>query len=447
MDELIKKLTELRQKAADARAKLTKAVMADDKAGFEAADAEVKALEGSLGMVERAIELEKASAQVVQQDAELADVVVQRSTVPAQPKKPTEKGLTFARTVKSIMAMKGNLPSALEFLEKNYGPEGQEITKLFGTKSLVASTATAGGIFVPEQISADFIELLRTQSVIRRAGARPVPMPNGNLTIGGQTGGVAGGYIGETENIGVEEPTFGEMKLSARKLSVLIPISNDLLRFANPGVDQMVRDDLLRGFATHEDQAFLRSPGTAATPKGLRYQVAAGNIIAANATVNVNNITADLGRIMTKLLAANVTMNNPVWLMAPAVVNYLKNLRTTQENYAFPEVAASFNAGNGGPNFMLNGVPGFMTNNIPTNLGGGGDETEVYLVEASEMIIGESMGLVIDTSESASFTQNGTTYSAYQRDMTLMRGITQHDFGIRHAVSGAVLTGVKWFTA
>ena len=63
------------------------------------------------------------------------------------------------------------------------------------------------------------------------------------------------------------------------------------------------------------------------------------------------------------------------------------------------------------------------------------------------MVIGESMNLSVAISMDATYTDpaTGTPVSAFQRDLTLIRIITENDFGPRHAEAIAVLDGVTWY--
>ena len=54
------------------------------------------------------------------------------------------------------------------------------------------------------------------------------------------------------------------------------------------------------------------------------------------------------------------------------------------------------------------------------------------------------MNLTIDTSSEASY-WDGTAYqSAYSKDLTLMRVISEHDLGCRHVESIVKIEAVKW---
>ena len=336
-----------------------------------------------------------------------------------------DKGLQVARMVRALAATKGDPERAAVYAKKNF--DDDEIVK-----ALEVSTPQAGGYIVPEQYSAEIIELLRPQTVVRRMGAVTVPMPTGTLNIPTLAGGGSASYIGENTDIPKTQPSFGTVQLTWKKLAAIVPISNDLLRFSSPAADMIVRDDLVAAMAQREDAAFIRDDGENNTPKGLRFWAPSVNAIPANATASLDTVTTDLGKLVLALKQANVRFIRPGWLMSPRTEMYLLTLRDGNGNYAFrPEMLAG----------RLFGYPYAVTTQIPENLEG--NETEVYLVDFADAIIGESTQLIIDASTEASYIDDGLK-SAFSLDQTVIRVIAEHDFAMRHAASVAVLTGVKW---
>jgi len=267
-------------------------------------------------------------------------------------------------------------------------------------------------------------------------GAVTIPMATGTLNIPKLAGGGSASYIGENTDIPKTQPSFGTVQLTWKKLAAIVPISNDLLRFSSPAADMIVRDDLVAAMAQREDAAFIRDDGQNNTPKGLRsWASSVNNVIPANATASLDTVTTDLGKLVLALKQANVRFIRPGWLMSPRTEMYLLTLRDGNGNYAFrPEMLAG----------RLFGYPYAVTTQIPENLGGGnGNETEVYLVDFADAIIGESTQLIIDASTEASYIDNGLK-SAFSLDQTVIRVIAEHDFAMRHEESVAVLTGVTW---
>jgi HK97 family phage major capsid protein len=98
---------------------------------------------------------------------------------------------------------------------------------------------------------------------------------------------------------------------------------------------------------------------------------------------------------------------------------------------------------------MLNGTlwgfPYKTTTLVPTNLGSGSD-SEIYLVDFADAVYGDTMRMSIEAFDQMSYTDpsTGNLVSAGQRDQTVIRAITEHDFGMRHDASVAILTGVAW---
>ncbi|RJG06255.1 phage major capsid protein [Noviherbaspirillum cavernae] len=348
------------------------------------------------------------------------------ASMSAVPKAAKQKGEDIGMIVRALCASKGDPRGAAHYADTNGFPE---IAAVLNT-----GTGAAGGFIVPPGYVPEFVELLQPMSVVRASGARTIPMPNGSLTMPKIVGGASANYQGENDDIAASEQTFGQMTLSKKKLTALVPVSNDLIRFSNPQANTMVRDDMLQAIALREDIGFLRDNGTGNLPKGLRYWAPAGNVIAANATVNLQNVKNDLGKLELALLTGKVRMIKPGWVFSPRTMVYLQNLVDGNGNKAFPEIDAG----------QLRGKPFRLTTQIPENLGAGSNESEIYLVDFNEVIIGEATGLIIDVSTEASFKSGATMVSAFSQDLTLIRAITEHDIQPRHDVAVAVLTGVKW---
>jgi HK97 family phage major capsid protein len=167
---------------------------------------------------------------------------------------------------------------------------------------------------------------------------------------------------------------------------------------------------------------------------GIRFQAASENVTASNGTT-ATNIESDFKDLLQALEGNDVPMVRPGWIMPPRSKNHLITLRDSNGNLIYPEIRNA--------NPTIHTHPVFITNNIPQNLGAG-NETELYLVDASEVIFGEVAGLEIAVSPDASYTVSGNTFSAFQGDQTLMRATLRHDIALKHDVAVAVKIGVTW---
>jgi HK97 family phage major capsid protein len=88
-----------------------------------------------------------------------------------------------------------------------------------------------------------------------------------------------------------------------------------------------------------------------------------------------------------------------------------------------------------------------VTTQIPINLAYTGTaESENYLADFADCVIGESDEIIIDASPNAAYfdTASAAVVSAFSRDETVIRAIARHDFGMRHDESVAIHPDVDW---
>lgn len=338
---------------------------------------------------------------------------------------PKKKGNNAGGFLRVWAAAKGSPERALS-IAKQWKMEGV-------VKALEEQTLSAGGALVPEDMMEDVIDLLRPASVVRRSGAVSVPMPNGNLTMPYVDTGVTAQYIGESRCVPKDEPTFGQLVLQAKKLAVLVPISNDLLRDAMPQANEIVRNDMVQAASVREDLAFLRGDGTQFTPRGLTNW--AGNTNAQSGTT-LQAITDDLGQAIFELENDNIPLVNGNWFFSPRTKKELMTIRDGNGNLVWAEEMARGS---------LMGFPYHISTQIPNNLGGGSNESEVIFADMSSVVIGENLSVSIDVSDSAAYEENSSVKSSFCYDQTVVRLIARHDFGCRQRGNEvATITGVTW---
>ena len=353
--------------------------------------------------------------------------------------RPYEKGISFGRTVRAIARSRqegSGLEGAARML-KAWGDDGLATDLLASReKALGASAGPSGGVLVPIQQANEVIELRRAATVIRSFGPREMPLPTGTLQVPKIASGATGTYIGENTNITKSEQTFGNVTLTAKKLAVLTPISNDLIRNSSPAADAIVRDDIVRSLSVTEDAAFLRGDGTNGSPKGLRYWAPAGNLVAA-ASTSLANVASDLGSALLALMNANTAPGKWGWIISPRTWKYLTTVQNTNGFYVFREEML---AGS------IWGFPFKMTTSVPITLtvGANSDCSEVYLANFDDMVIGDNLSLSIDVSQEAAYYNGSSVVAAFSQDQTVVRAIAEHDFAARFDEAISVITGVRW---
>ena len=381
----------------------------------------------------------------------------------------TKRGLVIGGMMRIIGRATQEFKSPDVIAREQYG-EAHPVTR-----ALVAGVGASGGFIVPPEYQAEIIELLRPMAVVRGSGPRVIPMPRGTMTIPGQASAATASYGSETAQIAASQQTLNRINLAYKKLTALVPVSNDMMRFSDPAVDAFVRDDLVKVMALKEDSAFILGDGTADTPKGwLTFandwvsdnsgtigvwsttgnstlavngtdpaNSTGGNFITSNETFTVDTVADELGGAINRLDQANVPNTRRVWFMHPRTKNYLLNARNSLSLYIWRDE-------------MMDGMLLGMPYKVSTQIGAAyydsnGAHTDcsfVFLAEMSESIIGDSMQLELAVSRDASYVDsNSNTISTFQNDQTLIRAIAEHDFAIRHRASVAVIQRVRWAPA
>ena len=353
-----------------------------------------------------------------------------------------EAGMALARCIRATAAAKfrGAGPEGAVAILRQWGDSDlADIWAEARQKALSVGDATAGGFLVPIQFSQDFIALLRSATVMRKLGVPTLQLPVGTIKIPKATGGATAGYIGENTNAPKSQMATGQITLTFKKLAVLTPVSNDLLRYSSPGADAIVRNDLISAMAVKEDSAFIRGDGTDGSPRGLANWAVGANKITANVTVSNQNTATDLGKLMQKLMEADIPMTKPSWVLAPRVKNYLITLQNTNGAFVYKDEMALG---------TLWGYPYAITTGVPANLdftgAGSLDESEIYFFDAGQGVIGEAENIMVDASQDAAYYDGSTVQAAFSLDQTVVRALAEHDFVMRYDKAIAMLQGVDW---
>lgn len=392
----------------------------------------------------------------------------------------THKGLRAIACVKTFDMAGRSMAGARELAMNQFG-ERHPITRSFEprrdplTRALVVSVGASGGFIVPPDYANEIIELLRPKAVVRSSNPRSMPMPRGTMTLPGQKSAATASYGSEVKAIAQSQQGMNQIVASYKKLTALVPVSNDMMRYADPAADAFVRDDLVKVVALREDLAFILGDGLADTPRGFisfaNGWVAAnggtvgawltsanstlavngldpanstgGNFITSNATYTLATVASELGGAVNRLDQANVPDDRRVWLMNPRSYNYLFNVQNSLGVYVYREELL---AG------KLLGYPIKKTTQIGTNYwdatGTNKDLSFVFLAEMDEAMILDSMTLELAVSREGMYVDSGgATVSAFQQDQTLIRAIAEHDFQLRHDQSVAVIQAVRWAPA
>lgn len=405
------------------------------------ADAVGKAMEKAMAPSDKIEGLTKAQADMAES---LKAMQLAGKSWLSTEKKKREKGEAFGTIVRCLKYARNDIGQTAAFLKREGHEDLAELmseqAKEYTAKAMTAGDPDTGGVLIPQPVSQEVVDLLRNRVVVTALGPTFLPMPSGNYRLPKVMQGVTGAYVGESQAAAVEKVTTSSVLLAFKKLVANIPASNDLFRFSSPGADQLIRNQVVNGLAVRKDQAFLRGVGTDNTPKGLRNWCAPANLISGAGTNGIALYVTVLGGLINKLITGNCPMMKPAWIISPRTYMSLLMVRATTGNFILrDEMAAG----------TLFGYPYRMSTQVPENLtdGGGTTETEIYLCDFGDVVVGEAQSLAIDASNVAAYEENGTVRAAFSRDETVIRAIDEHDLVVVRDACLAIANKVAWVMA
>ena len=137
--------------------------------------------------------------------------------------------------------------------------------------------------------------------------------------------------------------------------------------------------------------------------------------------------------------AAPITAR-PGWIFSPRTYMFLTTVQNGQGFYAFrPEMMTG----------TLWGFPYRVTSQVLETMTAGGADTggtqsEIYFGAFAHAVIGEALGMMVDASTEAAYSDGGTLVAAFSQDQTVVRVLAEHDFALRHDKAFALLQSVTW---
>lgn len=292
-----------------------------------------------------------------------------------------------------------------------------------GSVPLKESALDQGGVFVPAPVRQAVLGRLATASAVRRL-AQVIPMTGQTLSLPRITSGVAAEWVAEATPTGADAPVFDALTLTAHKLAVLVPVTEELMADATTGIAAVVAQILADSFAAKEDLAFLGFD-------------AGGPISGLYGLAGVESIPST-GDIVADSAAALATIEGngfePTGFIAnPRIKAQLRAAVDGSGRYIFSPSEAA-----GAPD-MLWGVPIAFSRQVPANLGTGANGTCLFAGDWRHFLIGDRQDLTLTRSTEAAYTVGNEMRSAFQRHEVLLRAEERIDALVAEAGAFAVV--------
>lgn len=350
-----------------------------------------------------------------------------------------DAGLRLAMGVRAFCASGKNMHAVPKFIADKCGDKD---TAKYYEKSIETQNLSSGGVFLTDTLLfAEMFPLLRAKSWLMQAGAQVIMSNTDKVTIPGMSAGFSSYWVGESKRIRTSTQAFQQIKLNAKKNAGILVISNDWLREGkNPGVDAIIRDDMIA--ATNEGLHYgaVFGDGSEEQPHGIINDARAGTI-SVGALPTADTLSLFLKAQMDANLDFNPLQNAHVMSAALYILYY--NMKDSYGRYHYREEMrrrtpeAPWGTIDGTPVFVYTKITETGTNNPTTLLSGLWNEYKILMREAVELIEAPD-GTIVD--------DDGNVISGLQNDVTFLRVLAKQDGRLRQA--GAINKSVNvWTTA
>lgn len=342
------------------------------------------------------------------------------------------------RTEMKSLVMAGQ--ESADFDEMQHIRRKMLMNKGYDSKALSWFSELLGGPLVAPPEQGELIQLLRNKEALVNAGARVVPLPpQGRLQYPRQTSASQTYWVGENKPITDSDIGTGAVTLQAKKLAVLIKAPNELIRFASPAAEALMRDDMTKSLALGLDLAGLEGLGGDVRPRGVIRMQNINNVTSSSQGSDGDQIVGqDIYRMIAAIEESNAEFEG--WIMRPKTLYKYYQLRAdavAQGDKAGPFLFNLIREAGAGTPATLAGYPVTKSTQVSQSQSKGTSSNLTYIVGGmwSDLLIG-----MFGAIEFATTTQGDT---AFTNDQTWVRGILSADIAARHEAAFVLMDNLS----
>jgi HK97 family phage major capsid protein len=300
-----------------------------------------------------------------------------------------------------------------------------------GQQLAVRPAVSGGSVRTVAPYAQAFIEYSRPFSAFGRLTASMKKVPFRTKVPRG-TAGAATGWVAEAGVIPVTSEQFDSIDTANEKMASIIVITNDLIRFGDPDVDALLREDLAKSSAQALDTSFLdpTSPAIAGVrPASITYGLtpiaSSGNI--------ATDVKALLNQVTTELVS-------PFLVMRPRLAANIAGLNT--------QLTRDLTVDGG----VLAGIPVVVTGSMPRTANSPADD-QIVLLDADsiqyadggiDISASNEATIMMDTAPDSPPIPSSVATSFFQQGLTGLRLIRYLTWKTRRPGAVAILTGANY---
>lgn len=203
-------------------------------------------------------------------------------------------------------------------------------------KSGNASSGSAGGYLIPDEVTSDFIDLTIANMPLSTLGMNVIRGLVGDLPVPKKTGRTTAYMVGESGKPASSDTTYGQVTLRPKKAAAFTKQSNRLIYQSRGVSDKIVRDDLMYSMKKKIEEQCLNGTGANFDAKGLLQFSSGFTSSSVSLGANGGRFTIDdASKMLTDLECADELTNaggKYGFLMYPRVKAGMKRERVAQYN-------------------------------------------------------------------------------------------------------------------
>ena len=280
----------------------------------------------------------------------------------------------------------------------------------YGALMQRAVTAAVAGtnLIGTEHKAGNFIDVLRNAMVLDQLGATFLPGLQGDVSIPRKTAGSTAYWItGDGSNLTESTPTFDSITLSPKTVGGLITATHKMLVQSDPGIEQILRQDLADVLAIAIDLAAISGSGTSNQPLGIVNTTGIGNPTTwGSATPNY----AEVVELESNISTNNADHGNLAYLVEPAMRGSLK---TTEKASGTAQYIWE-------PDNKVNSYLTGVSNQVTSG--------DMIFGNWSDLLVGMWDGVTLDVDP----------YTNFASGSIVVRAMADIDIAVRHAQSFAL---------
>lgn len=201
------------------------------------------------------------------------------------------------------------------------------------TTSLIEGTDASGGYLVPDEFAMDMIQLARANSFALQA-CRVITMGSDTLKLPTELTHGTATWIAESNAKTKDEPTFGQVTLTAKKLMNYAITSNELIADADFDIGSLLAEQFSYTQGQELDNQLFNGTGD---PVSGVLTAKAGYSVVLSAGASISTVTAvNLSNVIAKLSEGR--LNGARFFVSRMGAHYIRALKDSQNRPIYAEI-------------------------------------------------------------------------------------------------------------